>query len=278
MLKNGSEIKLIVSDIDGTILTSRNELLPEVEDLVRSLVASKDCALTFSSGRSFPLTLPIIEFFGIKCPFIYSGGTVYSPEGGKPPAFLSLDEPQLAELARVTDEFKTGLIIHTLQGMYARMEDLDWEVIRSLEWIAGKPFQDVVRVPDLAYPFDSPIIRLDFFAQGVDWLDDVREACLERVPGIHAITMSRSVEITPTGVHKGAAMTALARLMGIHTDHILAIGDSINDLPMIKMAGVGIAMGSAPEALKRAADIIVPPSDQGGYLQALELCGKNIHF
>lgn len=278
MLKNGSEIKLIVSDIDGTILTSKNELLPEVEELVRSLVASDDCALTFSSGRSYPLSLPIIEWFEINCPFIFSGGTIYSPENSKPSSYKILDQEQLAELVSIVNQFKTGLIIHTLRGMYAWMDDPDWEVIRNLEWVAGKSFHDVTRVEGLTHPFDSPIVRLDFFAQGVDWLDDVQVACTERVPDIHAITMSRSVEITPAGVHKGAALAELARMMDIHTDNILAIGDSINDLPMIEMAGVGVAMGSAPEALKRAADIIVPPSDQGGYLQALELCGKNIHF
>ena len=71
MYRYGSEIKLIVSDIDGNLLTSENELNPLTEEAIRAVINDKRCDFTLSTGRAFPLTLPMALYFMLKIPFIY---------------------------------------------------------------------------------------------------------------------------------------------------------------------------------------------------------------
>ena len=58
--------------------------------------------------------------------------------------------------------------------------------------------------------------------------------------------------------------------MGIGTDEVIAFGDSFNDIPMIKTAGMGVAMGNAEDELKAAAEMITSDCDSDGIAEALE--------
>ena len=72
------------------------------------------------------------------------------------------------------------------------------------------------------------------------------------------------IEVTPPGIHKGRALEAIAARLHISLAETAAIGDSANDLPMLTRAGVGVAMGNAPEAVKQAADVITKTNDEDG--------------
>lgn len=76
-------------------------------------------------------------------------------------------------------------------------------------------------------------------------------------------------ELIPTGLDKAVALAELARLVGIGPERILAIGDSENDRGMLRMAGRGVAMGNAGEALRRLADWVAPTNDEDGVAWAI---------
>lgn len=69
-----------------------------------------------------------------------------------------------------------------------------------------------------------------------------------------ARSREKLIEITGSGVHKGKALLWLAKFLGFAQKEVLAIGDSDNDRTMLKMAGLGVAMGNAPPEVKHAAD------------------------
>ena len=77
------------------------------------------------------------------------------------------------------------------------------------------------------------------------------------------------IEIVRPGVSKAHAMVALAEKRGIHADEIMALGDSGNDVEMLRAAGLGIAMGNAIPAVKEAADEIAPPCEENGFAEAV---------
>lgn len=74
-------------------------------------------------------------------------------------------------------------------------------------------------------------------------------------------------EIVVQGVDKGNALQVLAAEFDINRENIIAIGDNFNDLPMIKYAGLGVAMGNAPDDLKRYADYVTRSHDDDGVAQ-----------
>ncbi|HYW79576.1 MAG TPA: HAD hydrolase family protein, partial [Thermoguttaceae bacterium] len=77
-------------------------------------------------------------------------------------------------------------------------------------------------------------------------------------------------EIAPAGVTKWSAIQRLATQWGIETEQICAVGDDVNDIPMIRAAGLGIAMGNALEPVKQAADRLAPTHDEDGLVRVVE--------
>ena len=71
------------------------------------------------------------------------------------------------------------------------------------------------------------------------------------------------------GVDKGVGLTQLAALLGFTAAEVAAVGDSSNDLPMLRCAGLSVAMGNASDAVRAAADVIVADNEHGGIAEIL---------
>ena len=78
------------------------------------------------------------------------------------------------------------------------------------------------------------------------------------------------IEISPAGVTKWSAIQRLANAWGIDEKEICAVGDDVNDIPMIRAAGLGVAMGNALPPVKAAADRIAPTQDEDGLVQVVQ--------
>jgi hypothetical protein len=86
----------------------------------------------------------------------------------------------------------------------------------------------------------------------------------------HVFSEINYLEILPPGVSKGAALRAVAERLRIPREAIIAVGDNLNDLAMIEFAGVGVAMGNAPAALRERADFVAPHNDAHGLRDVIE--------
>jgi hypothetical protein len=77
-------------------------------------------------------------------------------------------------------------------------------------------------------------------------------------------------EIAPFGVSKWTGVSWLAEGLGIRPEEICAVGDDVNDIPMIRSAGLGVAMGNALDEVKAAADRVAPGHDQEGLVAVVD--------
>ena len=84
---------------------------------------------------------------------------------------------------------------------------------------------------------------------------------------------NESGEISPAGINKGSGLKAIADYHGLTLESTIAIGDSDNDSPMIKCAGMGIAMGNADDELKAIAGYVTTPLREDGIFNAFKKCG-----
>src|SRR5438876_758942 len=78
------------------------------------------------------------------------------------------------------------------------------------------------------------------------------------------------LEILPQGSSKGAALEFVAQHLGIPLSEIIAVGDNLNDLEMIRTAGLGVAMGNAPPELRAQAGYVTSTNDEGGLAEVIE--------
>jgi hypothetical protein len=86
----------------------------------------------------------------------------------------------------------------------------------------------------------------------------------------HVYSEINFLEILPPGVDKGAALRAVATHLGLEREEIIAAGDNLNDLAMIEYAGLGVAMGNAPEVLRAQADFVAPSNNEHGLQEVIE--------
>lgn len=264
------KIRLVVSDIDGTLLTSDNNLHPATLDAIHSLRKRSGCDFTLSTGRSFPLSYPVMRHLGLSAPFIFSGGAIFDSSTQAVLTDHFIDAQTVDAIRHFAQERGLGLIAHTARCMLCMLDDADWERISSIEWIKGQKTDHANRVDTITADPNDPVIRFDIFSEDKPLAAAFIQVC-HSFPQLHAVQMSRSIELTPTTVNKGSALRKLVALQHINLDQVMALGDSLNDMALLEEAGIGVAMATAPEALKSVADVIVPPSDEGGFADALEL-------
>ncbi|MDO9546129.1 MAG: HAD family hydrolase, partial [Pelolinea sp.] len=270
MKRCGIEIKLIMSDIDGTLLTSENNLLPSTEKAVRKIIDDRKCAFTLSTGRSIIYTDPLVEYLNIQTPFAFSGGAIIDPRESRVLFAPVIELEQIEKTVVIAEKYNVGILAHTANGMFCQVNDKDWLTIRSLEWMIGRQDTFPKRIEDIGNEVPNEIIRLDLFAE-VNWLSKVWEEVNLKVEKVNVIKMSRSIEITDKEMDKGSAIRRISKFLGIPLKNTMAIGDSLNDVSLLEAAGFGVAMETAPECLKDMADALVPSSDEGGLEKALQM-------
>ena len=104
-----------------------------------------------------------------------------------------------------------------------------------------------------------------------DRVDDIIVKMRERFPQLSIANSSRYViEIMPTGIDKASGLRMVARDLGIVSREVVAVGDSMNDLPMIKWAGTGVAVANADDRLKPYADVITKEKMSLGMLEVAD--------
>lgn len=102
-------------------------------------------------------------------------------------------------------------------------------------------------------------------------IDAARQVLVDgNIRGIELVDTGFAVHIKGVNVNKGTALVMIAEMMGLNTGDFVAIGDSANDIEMIRAAGLGVAVGNAHPTLKDAADLVTTGWYGAGVLEALK--------
>jgi Cof subfamily protein (haloacid dehalogenase superfamily) len=270
MKPNSMDCKLIVSDIDGTLFNSENHFLPTTEKAVRNIIKKKKSVFTLSTGRSFIYTYSLIEYLNIDVPYAYSGGTIYDPQAGNVIYTNPIRSDQIGEIVLIAKKYNVGLLAHTYNNLFCQVNNSDWLNVSSREWMKDRPTILPLRIKDIKNDVPDDIIRLDLFAE-VNWLSKVFDDVNQFVTDVNVVEMNRRIEITTGEIDKGFALKRIADHLDIPIKNTMAIGDSLNDISLLKAAGFGVAMQTAPDELKNIADVVVPSSDEGGLEKAFQI-------
>ncbi len=102
-----------------------------------------------------------------------------------------------------------------------------------------------------------------------DRLLRIREK-IERISGVEVTSSwSNNIEVMPAGIHKGSALAALAQRLHLEAGQVMAIGDNDNDIPMLKWAGYGVAMGNATEGARAVSEFETDDNENAGVAKAI---------
>ena len=258
-------IRLLVSDIDGTLITP-DEVITEDFSKLTNLLAQKQVGLVLASGRCLSETQKFID--ALNC---VDGVVINNGAGGRMGREALWDEYfpayTLKDVIRKADSMGMTILMSTGDDILGyKMTPYIADEIRTFERFnhfyiplerEWQTFQfERVSVIDQKYPGEIDEL-LPLMTPYADEIEICRHS-------------ARHLEIVKKGVHKGKGVLRMIEKMGISAENVLAIGDGANDVELLELAGIGVTPSNGAERARRAAKAVMDHPGIKGVIEAVD--------
>ncbi|MEA5597083.1 Cof-type HAD-IIB family hydrolase [Rivularia sp. UHCC 0363] len=266
------DIKLLVLDIDGTIAGKSNKISDRVIAAVNA-VQAKGIQVAIATGRMYCSALRFHEKIGSKLPLIaYQGAWIQDPVSQKVHQNLSVPKELALKLLDYFEqpELRQLLSVHFYinDQLYVRELTPETQIYGQRSGITPIP------VGDLRSCLNNEPTKILALCEDTEVIDQLLgNLRLQYTPAELYLTKSVATffEATNPSVNKGAAVRYLAEeLLGLQRTNVMTVGDNFNDVEMLEYAGIGVAMGNAPDRVQSIANWVAPNVEQDGVAAAIE--------
>lgn len=258
-------IKLLVADLDGTIIPASQIISVRNLAAIRA-VEAEGVKVTFATGRMHASAEAFAKSAGISLPIITCNGAMVKSCAGEVVFEKSIDAKVVKEVIEFClanqwhiQWYVNGeLYVNKIQpALWTGYDDSEKIKIHEANDDLDRYSQNVIQLVVLNR--DGKIVHIAEMLQ-----KQFGESLFAPQ------TAAFCVDIVAKGMHKAVGIDVLAKKYGILPEEIMAIGDSDNDIDMIKYAGIGVAMGNAFESVKQVADYVTLPCEEDGFAIAVE--------
>lgn len=267
------DIRMICMDLDGTALQrDRVSFSPRLTAALNA-AHEQGIAIVIVTGRQFGLLPPPLKCHPVweNLAVLCNGGQIRKLATGELLNFLHIESAALRQLLKLAEkhdlpiEFSLDSRLHLTEHSLALQQD-DPSLIFHRDTILAQNG----RIVDSLEPLCGDMV------EKVNLLcisEALRETVVEELREIKVSAVWSShncMEITHPDADKGRGLEEACRLLNIPVECTVALGDSGNDIAMLRRAGLGVAMGNAPEFVREAADVVVERFDEDGAAKAIE--------
>ncbi|MQY22383.1 5-amino-6-(5-phospho-D-ribitylamino)uracil phosphatase YitU [Nocardia sp. RB20] len=263
--RNSPKPALVATDVDGTLIDRDEQVSPRTRAVVKALV-DDGVHFVLATGRPPRWIDPIVAGLGYAPLCVCgNGAVVYDSATDRILHNDSLDVPELAWLAELAERVLPGC------GLAAERVGETAHDAATPQFVSSPEYQHAWLNPDdtqvarrevIAAPAIKMLIRLPGVTSA-----DMRAALEPHLDGRADLTYSTDnglIELSAPGVTKASGLRLVAARLGVEHRDIVAFGDMPNDVPMLRLAGRGVAMGNAhPEALAAADETTLTNSEDG---------------
>ena len=248
-------VKLIVSDLDGTLLHNDKSL----DNNIIEVLQQKDVLFTLASGRNYFVTENFVKKLNIKIPFIVNNGaSIYV---GKKCIFTcEINSEDLDICLKFFERFKIPFLAHSIDEAYYYLDDDRIHVLKNR--LKGKC--PVVEVKNCSELMDKKILKFVMF-DDID--NDIKKYSNDLISRTKAISFKRTEDnmytVNNINVDKGKALMYLLNYLGISSSDVLVFGDNFNDAPMFDVCP-GVAVANSQELLKSKARYFTDSNENDG--------------
>ncbi len=258
------DIALVVSDVDGTLVTDDKRLTPAAIAAVRRLGQAR-IGFTLCSSRPPVGLRPLAEALDLRLPIgAFNGSTVCGPDLAPISEALIPEAVARAAVARLD---AAGVDVWVFAGGRWNLRD------------AGAPYTDLERrtlqveptvVPDLAplLARAAKIVGVSRDPAGLARLEGALAAEIGSGAAVHR-SQPYYLDVTPPGFDKGRFVADLARHLGLPRERIATLGDAANDIALFRESRLSIAMGNAAPAVQQAASTVTASNAADGFAHAI---------
>lgn len=280
-------MKLIASDLDGTLLNERGAVSEKNAAAIKKAL-EHGYHFVAATGRSWDAASKPLQAVGINCPIISLNGAALYDERGNLLESIEMKREVAEKVLSVCREGDMYLEFFTNRGIFSQSREYFLEVLVDIMQSANPnltaeeireyahlrfQYEPVEFIDDYSEIFamdDLEIYKILGFSGDPDILSDVRQALEEET----ALTITSSgdinLEFNDPKAQKGIALQKLAERLDIPMQDVVAVGDNWNDVSMLKMAGLGVAMGNAADGIKEIADDVTTSNNEDGVARVIE--------
>jgi Cof subfamily protein (haloacid dehalogenase superfamily) len=258
-------ISLVLSDVDGTLVTEDKVLTPRAQSAVKAL-RQEGIGFAITSGRPPRGMAMLFDRLELDTPVAaFNGGL-----------FVTRDLAILAQRTVPADVARQAVDLLRRHGLDAWVYcGNDWFITKASAPHVEREARTVKFEPTVVADFDGVLDRVAKIVGVSDDLERVQRCEADaRIAFDGRATAARSqpyyIDITNRNANKGAVVEFLSRHMGVPTDEIATIGDQENDVLMFERSGLSIAMGNATDDVKAKASAVTDPYDDDGFAKAME--------
>jgi len=255
--------RAVVVDLDGTILNDRGKIDDRLAGRIRKLHDSGSLMFSIATGRVTSGAMPFVRQLGIKLPLILSNGALLISPDGRTLFCEKVPKDVALEIGKTVKKLDRGRLylnifwgdtiyterISSVIRKYIDFVDIDIRMVKDVVSYAKSRQDDPLKV--LVIGDDSEAIEVAY------------SELSKRVGSYVEMFRSYSnyLEIVNRGIDKGLGLRKFSEFAGIPLSEIVAVGDSENDEPMFRVAGLSVAVGNAMPSVKDSADIVIEKRD-----------------
>lgn len=266
-----TDIRLLVLDLDGTIVDQSNHIRESVTQAV-DLVKRRGVAVAIATGRRYQSSLPAYDLIGSTLPLIcYEGGLIRERGTGFTHRHWPLGTDVAAQILDHTEQLnlngRLSVHFHIKDDLY----------VSNLNDASSKFFEGSTVVPivvsDMRPLLDQAATKVMVLSEEVEVITRLSTLLKNshsrtRVKEYKSIAFLEAFHPT---VNKRLAVSYLAEeIMKLRPENVMAVGDDFTDIEMLQYAGIGVAMGNAPAPVKECADWVTATIEEDGMARAVE--------
>ena len=279
-------IKLIVSDMDGTLLAHDSSISKGNIEAIR-YAQSKGVQFAIATGRDYSSLKGILEAHDLKCFSILGNGAQFCNENGEILSSAYFPKKCFKQVLQIFDELKIHYMIFTANGFYSTAEPnvvrdafIDRCVVqfkrKREDYLDDGCNQDMAcmklkKIGDLDDFINSSIdiIKVEAFNNDVSLIEKAKEK-LQEIEGIaYLSSFEDNIEVTDKAAQKGLILENVIEELGYSKDEVMVLGDGLNDITLFERFKYSFAPGNANETIKAMAYQVVGACEEDGVSQAI---------
>ena len=279
-------IKLIASDMDGTLLNEKHNIDKET---VVAIKKAEEAGIVFaiSTGREYDTVEPLLKENNIKCQCVLMNGAEYRDEDGNILEEINIEQKTATEIIHILQKEKVSARIFTNKGIYTTdtkeeaLKEMTYRTLsfnpeftqeEALEFAKMQPyFVNLNYISNLDEFLNSEMEIRKFvaFHNNIELINKMKKVIGE-LEGIAVSSSFRdNMEITHVTAQKGIILAKVAERMGLKRNEVLVLGDSFNDYSMFTEFTESVAMGNAIPEIKKIAKYITDTNGNFGVAKAI---------
>ncbi len=272
-------IRLIAMDLDGTALLNDHQTFSPRLVSALEKAHERGIAIVPVTGRQYRLLPPPLQekpvWSGLAV--LCNGGQIRELENGRVLEALDIPEKSLKQLLALARRFDIPLEFSREGRLHLTRRSYDQQLpVEGLRFHRDVILENSGVIVDSLEPLCEGAVEKAQLPFIPSRLQQAVEEGLKTIDVSAVRSSPTSMEITHSRATKGEALERVCRLLDIPLDAVLALGDSGNDMTMLQKAGLGIAMGNAPDFVKEAADAVTGSNEEDGAAKAIEYYALNI--